>query len=238
MVASNLATPRPQQPSCSRSPRRPPPTSTSRSPASIPTPRPGRSPRTAPLPTITTPVDIDGFTEANVGVPYLYPNEVSPGATPTEITSVAELDGRDRRQQRAGPRDHRRQPCRAAATGFVLDASALDAPRADHRRASAWASRSPSRPTSATRSRGISSATTCSIRSTRTPGTPLPSPDGEEARDGGQCAARRHHRRGQHDAGRGTRPGRRRHRRERGREGVWLQPGALGSPGARLTRSA
>ncbi len=40
------------------------------------------------LPPITSPVNIDGYTEANVGVPYLYPNEAQSGAAPTEIVNV------------------------------------------------------------------------------------------------------------------------------------------------------
>ena len=38
------------------------------------------------LPSITTPVDIDGFTQANVGIPYSYPD--NPPDSPTMITSV------------------------------------------------------------------------------------------------------------------------------------------------------
>lgn len=53
------------------------------------------------LPPITAPVDIDGFTEANVGVPYLYPAEAASGAAPTEITTVpnttAAIDGNNAR---------------------------------------------------------------------------------------------------------------------------------------------
>ena len=37
------------------------------------------------LPTITTPVDIDGFTEANVGVPYLYPDEISSASQTLQV---------------------------------------------------------------------------------------------------------------------------------------------------------
>ena len=67
-------------------------------------------------------MDIDGFTQANVGMPYNYPNQVNSGATPTEITTVPNTTAAIDRQQRAGPRDHRRQRF-GGGTGFVLDTS-------------------------------------------------------------------------------------------------------------------
>jgi hypothetical protein len=97
--------------------------------ANLDTPVPGFDPTTqtwtitpqGPLPTITTSVDIDGYTEANVGLPYVYPNNVA-SATQTMITSVpnstAAINGNNARNRviidgsasNGGP-------------GFVLDAS-------------------------------------------------------------------------------------------------------------------
>ena len=74
---------------------------------------------TEALPAITTPVNIDGFSQANVGIPYTYPDE-----TRTDRDHLdAEHQSGDRRQQRPGPGDRRRQRHRAARPGFVLDAS-------------------------------------------------------------------------------------------------------------------
>jgi hypothetical protein len=75
-----------------------------------------------PLPTITTPVNIDGFTEANVGMPYAYPNEIASGAAPTQITTVPNttpaISGNNARVRVIidGSRSN-------GGTGFVLDTS-------------------------------------------------------------------------------------------------------------------
>ena len=75
-----------------------------------------------PLPTITTPVDIDGFTEANVGMPYAYPDEIASSSPPTEITtppnSTAAIDGNNARDRVIVDGS-----ASAGGTGFVLDAS-------------------------------------------------------------------------------------------------------------------
>jgi hypothetical protein len=74
------------------------------------------------LPTITTPVDIDGYTEANVGVPYSYPDEISSDSAPTEITSV-ENSTQATQGNNAQIRVIINGSDSNGATGFVLDAS-------------------------------------------------------------------------------------------------------------------
>jgi hypothetical protein len=121
MVASNLATPGPNAIAFEI------PASTA---ANLDTPVAGFDPDTqtwtitpdGPLPTITTPVDIDGFTEANTGVPYNYPNQVTLGGAPTEITSspntTQAIDGNNARVRIIIDGSDS-----GGATGFVLDAS-------------------------------------------------------------------------------------------------------------------
>ena len=74
------------------------------------------------LPTITTPVDIDGFTEANVGMPYAYPNEIASSSPPTEITTVpnstAAINGNNARVRVIIDGS-----ASGGGTGFILDAS-------------------------------------------------------------------------------------------------------------------
>ncbi len=73
---------------------------------------------TEALPTITTPVDIDGFTQANVGIPYSYPDETQP----TEITSTPNttqaIDGNNARVRVIVDGSGT-----GGASGFVVDAS-------------------------------------------------------------------------------------------------------------------
>ncbi len=226
--------PRPARtPSPSRSPRRPRP--------NLDIPVTGFDPDTqtwtitpdGPLPTITTPVDIDGFTEANTGLPYNYPNQLTLGGAPTEITSSPNtsqaINGNNARVRVIIDGSNS-----GGGTGFVLDAShsmlrglIIDGLRRGRRGPQR-------RPTSATRSRGISSASTCCIRSTPNAGTPLPSPSDEVIVSAGQYAAGRHHRRGQHDAGRVASAQDDVVIAGNGAEGVWIEPSRPGNPGAGL----
>ena len=73
---------------------------------------------TEALPKITTPVDIDGFSQAHVGIPYTYPNQ----SQPTEITSttntVQATQGNNARVRVIVNGNGT-----GGATGFTLDAS-------------------------------------------------------------------------------------------------------------------
>ena len=126
------------------------------------------------------PVDIDGFTEANVGVPYPYPDR-SLRDSPTEITSVpnttAAIDGNNAQS----PRDHRRQRFERR-DGLRPRRLALDAPGTDHRRLRRGRLDPQRRPTSATRSRGISSGRISLYPVDPNTGAPLPSPERRGAR--------------------------------------------------------
>jgi hypothetical protein len=73
---------------------------------------------TEALPTITTPVDIDGFSQANVGIPYTYPDETEP----TEITSTTNTD-QAIQGNNAQVRVIVDGSGTGGATGFMLDAS-------------------------------------------------------------------------------------------------------------------
>ncbi len=70
------------------------------------------------LPTITNPVDIDGFTQANVGIPYQYPAN----SQPTEITSSANTTAATSGNN-AQVRVIVEGSLTSGATGFVLDTS-------------------------------------------------------------------------------------------------------------------
>ena len=73
---------------------------------------------TEALPTITTPVNIDGFSQANVGIPYTYPDETQP----TEITSTTNttqaINGNNARVRVIVDGSGT-----GGATGFTIDAS-------------------------------------------------------------------------------------------------------------------
>ena len=85
----------------------------------------------SPLPAITNPVTIDGYSQAEAGVPYRYPSQLVPLHSGSDQI-VAEHDPGHRRQQRQSSSDHRRQSNRR---GNRLRAGCLaqHSARPDHR---------------------------------------------------------------------------------------------------------